>query len=133
MAMRVAQYRLPGEGAEDASLVVFRFAGNGTIQQNFARWVGQFQQPDGRSSVEVAKTRQFYAGGLPIYVLDVTGIFVAETRPGSGVRENKQDWRMIGAVAEASDELVFVKATGPDATLERWSASIDAFLHRLVE
>lgn len=128
-SMRIAQFRLPGDGAPDATLAVFPGLG-GSVQQNLTRWVGQFTQPDGRPSTEVARAGTRRVEGMAVHVLDVTGTFSA-SMPGaaSGPLEG---WRMLGAVIEARDGLVFVKATGPAATLERWSTSFDAFLDGLV-
>lgn len=127
--MRVAQFRLPGEGADPASVAVFRFpGGGGSIEQNFSRWVGQFRQPDGSSSFDAAETQRFRVGGMEVYGLELAGTFVAETQPGSGQRMNRPGWAMVAAVLEASDQLVFVKATGPESTIDRWRDSIYAFL-----
>ena len=48
-SMRLAQYRLPGDGAGDAVLAVFHFGSNqgGSVDANIDRWYGQFSQPDG--------------------------------------------------------------------------------------
>src|SRR5262245_63122436 len=57
-SMRVAEFTLPraASDGEDAQLIVYYFGGSGgTVQANIDRWVGQMQQPDGRSSAAVAK------------------------------------------------------------------------------
>ncbi len=128
-SMRVAQFRLPGEaGARDAELAVFAFPGGGSVESNFERWCGQFEQADGSSPRAAARTSREERDGLTVHRIEVGGTYVAETTPGSGVRVNEPGWRLIGAVIEGPKGMHFVKATGPEATLERWRASVDAFL-----
>jgi hypothetical protein len=128
-SMRVAQFRLPGEaGAKDAELAVFAFPGGGSVESNFERWCGQFEQADGSSPRAAARTSREERDGLTVHRIEVGGTYVAETTPGSGVRLNEPRWRLIGAVIEGPQGMHFVKATGPDATLERWRSSVDAFL-----
>lgn len=128
-SMRVVQFRLPGEaGAKDAELAVFAFPGGGSVESNFERWCGQFEQADGSSSRAAARTSREERDGLTLHRIEVGGTYVAETTPGSGVRVNEPGWRLVGAVIEGPKGMHFVKATGPEATLERWRASVDAFL-----
>jgi hypothetical protein len=52
-SMRTAQFALPRAAADtqDAELVVYYFGGSGgTVEANIERWLGQMQQPDGRSA-----------------------------------------------------------------------------------
>ena len=144
--MRVVTYRLPApkpaaEGApqpadgqpqpagEPAELVVYFFGGGGGgVDANLERWYGQFSQPDGSATKDKAKREQREIQGMTVHVVDVTGTYVAETRPGSGVRANKPDQRMLAAIFEAPSGPHFVKLVGPAATVERWRESFDAFL-----
>jgi len=64
-AMRVAQYALPRAAGdtEDGELIVYFFGGQGgSVQANLDRWVGQMEQPDGRSSKAVATTEALTVG-----------------------------------------------------------------------
>lgn len=132
--MRAASYVLPKvEGdAEDAELVVFFFRGQGGgVEANLNRWFSQFQQPDGRPSSEVAQVTRREVNGFPVHEVDLTGTYVAETRPGSGQRVNKPGSRLLGAIIETSAGPFFLKLVGPDATVsaarERLRAFVDTF------
>ena len=129
-SMRVAQFRLPGQGgAKDAELVVYSFpGGGGSVEDNLARWCTQFEQPDGRASKDVASRSQLEHDGLKVHRLELGGTYVAETSPGSGQKLNEPGWRLIGAVIEATSQSYFVKCTGPEASVTHWRASVDAFL-----
>jgi len=129
-AMRVAQYMLPGaEGAEGAELVIYYFGGSGgTVEANIARWLGQMQQPDGRPSSAVAKRETRTVNGLRITLVDVSGTYVAEVRPGSGQRHDSPNFRLRAAVVETPKGPYFIKLTGPATTVAAHEQAFDQFL-----
>ena len=129
--MRVTQFRLPRVAGdpEDGELVVFYFGGSGgTVDANLQRWIGQMEQPDGRSSLAVAATTAFDANGLDVTLLDVPGTYVAAVRPGAAERLDKPDYRLLAAVVETPLGPYFFKLTGPARTIARWDAAFDSFL-----
>ena len=118
--MRVTEFRLPRVPGdpEDAELVVFYFGGSGgSVEANLQRWIGQMEQPDGRSSFEVASTTAFEANGLAVTVLDVPGIYVAAVSPESATRLSRPNFRLLAAVVETPVGPYFFKLTGPDRTV----------------
>jgi len=130
-SMRVAEFELlRADGdPEDASLIVYYFGGSGgSVEANLERWLGQMVQPDGRPSRDVATTRMFEAGGLPITHLAVGGTYVAEIRPGAPGRYEKPGFKLEAAVVETPNGPYFVKLVGPARTIDRWSASVTSFL-----
>jgi len=132
-AMRKAQYRLPHaeKDAEDASLVVFFFGGQGGgLQANIDRWCQQFEQPDGRPSTEVLKTSESTANGMAVHRVELSGTYVAETSPGSGEHLRKEGWRMIAAVLDAKEGSYYAKLVGPAATVARWEESFKTFVSK---
>ena len=132
--MRIAEFALPKSGAdpEDGTLAVFWFGGSGGgVDANVGRWLGQFTQPDGRATKDVAKIETRTVGAYKVTVVDVSGTFNAEMMPGSGVATTKPGWRMLGAVVEAPEGSYFVKASGPAKTMELWKSAFDAFISSL--
>jgi hypothetical protein len=130
-SMRVTEFQLPrvAGDAEDVELVVFYFGGSGgSVEANLQRWVSQMEQPDGRSSFEVAATTGFDANGLAVTVLDVAGTYVAAVRPGSPTQLNKPDFRLLAAVVETPVGPYFFKLTGPARSVARWDRPFAAFL-----
>jgi len=131
--MRVAEFTLPraGADAEDAEVTVYFFGSGqgGTVQANLDRWMGQMTQPGGRASKDLAKTTSFKTkSGLAVTLLDVTGTYVAEVRPGSTERFNKPGFRLRAAVIGTPGGPYFVKLTGPAATVAKWDAAFLAFV-----
>lgn len=131
-SMRIAQYRLPkaGTDTEDASLVLYFFGANeaGSVQANLERWVSQIEQPDGSSSIGKEKTEALKVNGLKLTTIDLSGTYIAETTPGSGVRFNKPDYRLRAAVIETPGGAYYVKLFGPARTMKHWGKAFDEYL-----
>jgi hypothetical protein len=133
--MRVAEFMLPkvAGDAEDASLAVFYFGGQGgSVQANVDRWIGQMTQPDGRPSADVAKQSQLTSShGLRITLVDVSGTYTAEMSPGSADHFDKPGFRQCAAYVDTANGPYFVKLTGPAKTVAHWHDSFLAFLKSL--
>lgn len=128
----MAQYRLPGanDDAEDASLVIYYFGPGqgGSVKANLDRWIGQMEQPDGSPSSEKAATQKMTVNGLNVTLLDVTGTYRGEIRPGSGRRHNNPNARLRAAVVETPQGPYFVKLIGPEKTVSRWDEAFMEFV-----
>jgi hypothetical protein len=132
-SMRVAEYVLPGSaGSPDGELVVYYFGGGGgSVDANIQRWLGQMQQPDGKSSADVAVRATRTVKGLKVSTLDVSGTYVAEVRPGATERHNSPNFRMRTAVVETPKGPYYIKLVGPAKTIAAWEKSFDEFLGSL--
>jgi hypothetical protein len=129
--MRVAEFVVPKSAAdaEDAELIVYFFGGGGgSVEANMQRWVGQFQQPNGR---DVSSRTTFSVGTLKVTSVDVSGTYVAEVRPGAAERHNKPGFRMRAAVIETPKGPYFIKLTGPANTVKQASNAFDQFIKSL--
>ena len=133
-SMRVAEFvvpRAPGDG-EDAEVIIYYFGGTGgSADANVDRWVGQVQQPDGSPSKDKAKREQQTINGLKVTLVDVSGTYVAEVRPGSTERHNKPGFRVRAAVVETPKGPYYVKMTGPSKTVAAAEPDFAAFLRSL--
>ncbi|HEX9652523.1 MAG TPA: hypothetical protein VGA99_02335 [bacterium] len=129
---RIAQFRIPkvDSDPEDASGIVFYFRGEGGgVQSNLERWYGQFLQPDGRSSKEVAQVKEITVNGLKQTRVDVSGTFLFQPMPMGPTTVEKPNFRMLAAVVECGSGPVFVKLVGPQKTIEKWQESYQAFMN----
>jgi len=132
--MRVAEFVLPKATGdpEDGELIVYFFGGTGgSVEANIERWIGQMQQPDGRGSSEAARRSERTVNGLSVALLDVSGTYIAEVRPGSTDRHSKPGFRMRAAVVTTPRGPFFIKAVGPAKTMRRWNDAFDAFTDSL--
>ena len=132
---RMAQYEMKGEkGTEPATLTIFHFGpqGAGTVEANIDRWIGQFQQPDGRDSTQVAQLTSDNVNGLKLDRVDVSGTFVAPEAPGSAKKRNDPGFRLIGCVVETAAGPYYIRFLGPAATVERRKPGYDRFMASLM-
>ena len=127
-SMRVAEFVVPKASGdtEDGELIIYYFGGGGgSVDANLERWTSQFQ-----SAKEPVRTSAT-VNGLTLTSLDVSGTYVAETRPGSSEHYNKPGFRMRATVVETPKGPYFVKLTGPAKTIDSAGAAFDQFLKSL--
>lgn len=132
--MRVAEFVVPKSAgdAEDAEAIVYFFgASGGTVEANIDRWIAQMQQPDGSASKDKARREVQTINGLKVSVVDVSGTYIAEVRPGATERYNKPDFRLRAAVVETPRGPYYIKMTGPAKTMAAADADFKQFLGTL--
>lgn len=129
-SMRAAEFELPG-AAGAANLAIF--AGNwGSVDDNVARWVGQFSGPDGapasgvqRRSLVVGEGQP--GGGLQVVRVAVSGTYIGDMGGGTA----NPGYRMLGAIVQTSSGFHYLKVVGPEATVFEWEDEFDAFVASL--
>jgi hypothetical protein len=129
--MRVVTYDIPAApGSEPGECGVFYFGEGqgGDVEENFARWVKQFE------GATPAKKAERTVHGLRVHTIDVSGTYLASGGPMMHSQGKKQaGFRLLGAIVEAPQGLVFFKCTGPTATIGKAQAEFDAFLASLAK
>jgi hypothetical protein len=127
--MRRGHWKVDAEGGE-AELIVYYFGqmGAGSVEKNLERWYGQFEQPDGRPSKEVAQTTEKTVADMKVTRVDVGGRYVAEVRPGGGQRHDVANARMLAAIVDAPDGAYYFKLVGPDPTVKAVAADFDSMI-----
>jgi hypothetical protein len=133
--MRAATYTVPAAPGdpEDGECAVFFFGGGqgGDVEANIRRWLGQFEQPDGRPSAEAAKRDKKTIRGIAVTLLDVTGTYLYSPSPMSPQKIPKKGYRMLAAIAEAPEAPVFFKFTAPEKTVKAHEAAFHQMLDSL--
>jgi hypothetical protein len=130
--MRAAEYVIVGEHGEgEAVLVIHHFPGmGGSADANARRWIGQFRQPDGKPSSDVAHVENARVGGFEIERVDVSGIYTAMRLPHGPEQPSPQEnQRLLGAIVMGPDGPVFFKLVGPVALMK----SAEPTFERLVQ
>lgn len=126
-SMRAGQflYDHADEKLQDIELVIFFFGagGGGGVQANIDRWLGQFE------GTPESKTEEKEVGGKKYILLTAKGTFM-ESMPGAGPfsggpKTAKPDTTMLAAILPSEQGDVFLKLTGPAASVE---AMKEAFL-----
>lgn len=128
--MRAATYTIPAAaGAEAGECGVFYF-GNGQgggVDENIARWVGQFE------GASVPKKSDKTVNGLKVHLVSVTGTYLAPSGPMMQSQGKKPGWSLSGAIVEAPEGLVFFKCVGPTGTIQKAQPDIDELLKSLAK
>ncbi len=117
--MRAATYRVPAAGSGEAGeCAVFYFGPGqgGDVESNLKRWIGQFEQPDGKSSEQAARINKETVNGLSATLVDLSGTYMAGG-PMAAVKEPRPGYRLLGAIVEAPEGNVFFKLTGAAETV----------------
>ncbi|MCK6455117.1 MAG: hypothetical protein L6Q92_01105 [Phycisphaerae bacterium] len=113
--MRLAQFTWPtvGEDKEAPELIVFFFGvgSGGGVQANIDRWSGQFEEK------EAGKTESINGAHGKITIFDKTGTFKLQPSMMAPDYTPKPGWRMLAAVIECDGGPIFLRATGPAASM----------------
>lgn len=112
---------------EDGEARLTHFPGmkNIPVEANLNRWYGQFTQPSGKPTSEVAVTQSFVVEGVTITLADMSGTM--STGMGGG-GETKPNYRMMAAIIEHPQGPHFLTVKGPAGTMERWQESVVEYL-----
>jgi len=129
-SMRLAQYKLPGDGGKDAELALFYFPGTGGgVEDNLTRWYGQFRGTDGNSPAANAERNELKADGMRITTIYFTGTYLrSSSMMMGGDIEELPDYALLGAIIEGGGAPWFFKATGPQPTIDKWRDSFSDML-----
>jgi hypothetical protein len=128
-SMRAAHFVLPGKAGE-AELVVYYFGegGAGGVDANLERWLGQFTQPDGKASKDVAKIEKTKVAGQDTTTIAVTGRYTTSQMPGGPPPVDVADGMLLGAIVESPKGPYYFKLTGPKATVDGHAGKFRAML-----
>jgi hypothetical protein len=131
-SMRKAQMKIAAAAGDDepAELVVFAFPnGAGSVESNIDRWEKQFINSD--KSTPKAKVEKKKGVNVDVTRVEIVGHFVAPVTPGGAERNDKANYRLLGAIAESKDTGYFFKLTGPDKTVAAASKGFDELIESM--
>ncbi len=123
--MRVATYTVPAaKGAEPGECAVFYFGKGqgGSVEENIARWSQQFERAP--RALRTEKTVR----GLHVHLADISGTYLAPSGPMMQSQGKKPNFRLLAAIVEAPEGLIFFKCTGPAATLAKSQPDFDKLI-----
>jgi hypothetical protein len=131
--MRAADFVLPAaKPGDDAELVVYYFGdhGAGSVDDNLDRWLGQFEQPDGKKSRDVAKIEKTKFAGQTATYVSVAGHFAAEAMPGTEAVD-KQNQALLAAIVDSPSGPYYFKLVGAKSTIDAQAAAFRGMLDSL--
>ncbi len=130
--MRKAQMKVaPAAGDEEpAELVVTAFPGGaGGVEANVKRWEGMFV--DASKNTPKAKVEERKGINVEVTRVEVSGRFVAAMTPGQPGRQDKPNFRLLGAIVMTKDASYYFKLTGPEKTIAAASKGFDALIESM--
>ena len=93
----------------------------GRVKDNVSRWIGQFSQPDGKATKDVAKVTKKTINGQQATIVDISGTFTERMgggpfAPGKSVK--RDEYRMLGGIIQTKNSgQYFFKLYGPSKTM----------------
>ena len=115
-SMRIATYDIPPTGGDKDSTecAVFYFGPKqgGGVDENFARWVGQFEKASDAARSEKS------VHGMKLHLVKVSGDYLAPSGPMMQSSGTKSEYALLGAIIEGPKGNVFFKLTGPRASVK---------------
>ena len=130
------EFSAPADAKDDDSTArVTVMSAGGGVEANINRWYGQFAQPDGKATKDVAKVEKFEVDGQMVHWVDIPGTFSESMgggpfAPGKVVK--REDYRMIGVIVVDKDKGEhFIKMTGPSKVVEELSEGFKKMLKEL--
>ena len=124
-SMRLMEFRL-GVAADNANLAIFKNIG-GTIDNNLERWSGQFGYSLSDSEVNI---RAENINGMLVSIISITGTYT-NTMAFSSATQPKQNYRLLGAIADTPDGLYYFKLTGPNPIITSKIEEFTRFIQSL--
>lgn len=131
-SMRKAQMKIePAKGDDEpAELLVFAFpSGAGSVESNIDRWEKQFIDADKKTPK--AKVEKKKGVNVDVTRVEVSGRYVAAVMPGSAEKNDKPNYRLLGAIVETKDTGYFFKLTGPEKTVSEATKGFDALIESM--
>jgi hypothetical protein len=99
-------------------------AAGGSIEANIDRWIGQFTQPDGKSTKDLVKTEKITVDGVSVNLVDMSGTYKDQRGPFAPAAVY-EDYRMLAAIIPTENAgRYFIKLYGPKKTI---AANEEAF------
>jgi hypothetical protein len=129
--MRVASYVVPATEREEESaecgVSYFGAGQGGAIDANIDRWIGQFENPVPSNKL----VREI--NGLKVTTVQINGTYLGMGGMMTGSSSKKENYRLLGAIVEGPEGMVFFKMTGPQKTVAGAEKEFDALVSSLTK
>lgn len=113
--MRAATYSVPAapRDTQDGECGIYYFGPGkgGSVDDNVKRWSGQFEPPQ-----TDAQPRKRTINGLNVTTIDLSGTYTGAGGPMATAKTIQPGYRLLGAIVEAPEGLIFIKFTAPAKT-----------------
>ncbi|MEZ6095311.1 MAG: hypothetical protein R3C03_13945 [Pirellulaceae bacterium] len=129
-----AEYAIEKADGDEQNGRMTVMGSGGSIDQNIERWYGQFTQPDGKATADVAKVEEMTINELTVHVVDISGTYADSMGGPFGPKTDRDNYRMLAAIVETdSHGNYFFKFYGPEKTVSANEAGFKQMLKTLQE
>ena len=125
-SMRLMEFQV-GVNNTDASMAVFKNIG-GTINDNLERWAGQFGYELIDQDVKITNEM---INGIDFHIISILGTYTNTMAFSARNSETKNNYRLLGAIANTTDGLYYFKMTGPNAIINNEIEEFSYFIQSL--
>ena len=125
-SMRLMEFQV-GVNNTDASMAVFKNIG-GTINDNLERWAGQFGYELIDQDVKITNEM---INGIDFHIISILGTYTNTMAFSARKSEPKNNYRLLGAIANTTDGLYYFKMTGPNAIINNEIEEFSYFIQSL--
>ena len=127
--MRAATYLIPHAAPDsiDGECAIFYFGKGqgGDVDLNIKRWGSQFEK------VNAGEKHEITISGVKVTRVELSGTYLAPSMMTGEPSGRLENYRLLGAIAEAPEGMVFFKLTGPAATVGAAVEEFDAMLNSI--
>jgi hypothetical protein len=125
------EFVVPAAAGDSPDGRVTVMGAGGSVDANVDRWIGQFSQPDGKSTKERATTKKIKAAGEDVHLVDISGTFKDQLGPLAPAVERPK-YRMLSAIITTKKSgNYFVKFYGPERTVADNEKAFVTMIERL--
>ena len=125
------EFALPAVEGDAAHGRLTIMQAGGSVEDNISRWIGQFKQPDGKSTRDRAVIEEVKLGGQKAHTVDISGTFSDRRGPFAPAVE-RENYRMLAAIVVTEDHgQQFIKLYGPRKTIAAHEKAFANFLKSL--
>lgn len=127
------EFNAPADAKEgEAPVRITVMASGGGLQGNLERWYGQFSQPDGKATKDVAQVDKLEVEGPDVHLVKITGTYAGGMMPGGRPVQPKPNHQLISGIIETKKEgTFFITAIGPIEECEKLAEGFREMLKKL--
>ena len=120
--------KVEGDSA-DGRLTIMQ--AGGSVEDNISRWIGQFSQPDNKSTRDRALISKEEVAAQTVHLVDISGNY-ADRRGPFAPAVQRENYRMLGAIVVTKDHgQQFIKLYGPRKTIAANEKAFQQFVKSL--
>ena len=129
--MRKAQFAVKGKDGKSAEVVFFHFGPGaaGGVKANVQRWLGQFKEPADKLKAKISDET---IDGTKVTYVTAEGTFM-KGPPFGGNKVPVPDSGLLGAIIGGKQGAVFIKTTGPKATVKSAEKDLKAMITKALK